>query len=486
MATLEELQKQRANILAEIKRRGGEAKAPGYAKQLAAVESQIRPLKKEGAPAPGMLGPVPADKYPGANPTQNTLINQTMQGDTALGNFANGQVEQIGKNFSQPFDWAAAGPTPQGPNFQGMQRPGQPNFGALSPAGQMTDWGRAPGFQQTDFSRAPGLQQTDWNGMPSMPVTGDFNNWRQQQIDSTYNQFESRNAPVFKQQQEDLEQQLRNRGIPLGSKLYNDQMKQLQQSQTDARNSAMVQAQGIAGQNASQFAGVGFQARGQSAAEGAQRFGESMGARQLYGQEGQQQFQQGLTARQQYGDEAAQNFGQANTLRGQGMQEQLTQWDVGNQDYQNRFNDQVNQYNVGQGVWQDNVQRQQMQRNQPLTDFNALRASQSPFGAQSFQGAQAYGMQEDAQAHDRWVMKNTPRGGGGGGGGGGAPPLWSQYGFSGPMQMDAYRMDLEIEKAKQLAAIQQGMQPDQPDPWAAPAGQFAGAVAGGVISKYGT
>ena len=481
MATLEDLQKQRANILAEIKRRGGEAKAPGYAKQLAALDSQIRPLKKEGAASPGMLAAAPTDQYPGLNPTQNTLVNQTAQADQSLGNVANQQLPKIAENYSKPFDWAAAGPTPTAPNFGGMQRPGQPNFGGLPSAGQATNWGGAPSFQQTDFGRAPGLQQTDWDNMPSMPVTGDFNDWRNQQIDSTYKQFESRMEPQFQQQSEAFEQQMRNRGIPLGSKLYNDQLKQLQQSQSDARNSAMVQAQGIAGQNASQFADVGFQARGQSAAEGSQRFGESYQARNLYGQEGQQQFNQGLTARQQYGNESAQSFDQNNQLRNNNMNEQLTQWDVGNQNYQNQYNDQVNQYNVGQQVWGDNVNRQQMQRNEPLTTFNALRASTSPIAGQSLQYSQQYQLQNDAQQGQMDLLKATPRGGGGGGGGG-AGALWQQYGFSSPQQYDAYQDDRRLEQMRQ----QQGLlgQPTQPNPWPSAFGQIGGAVAGGLLASY--
>jgi hypothetical protein len=296
---LEDLQKQRQNILAEIRRRGGEAKAPNYAKQLKDIEGQIRTQRGAAPVAPGPAG--------------------------------------------------LLAPPPK--------------------------------------------------------------------------RFE----PQFKQQRDELEQSLRNRGIPVGSELYNQQMQTLDRNQSDARNSAMVQAQGIAGQNASQFANVGFQSADQS------------------------------------------------------MNRALTQWDVGNQGFQNNWNDQLNRYNVGQQVRQDQVNWQQMQRGDALNSFNQLRAGQSPFGMTGYQYSNQRALQEDDQANQRWLMKNTPRGGGGGGGAG-SNPLWSQYGFQGPMQYDAYRMDLDLEKARQLAQISRGNQPGQPNPLYAAGGIVLGNLGYGLLA----
>jgi hypothetical protein len=390
---LEDLQKQRQNILAEIRRRGGEAKAPNYAKQLKDIEGQIRTQRGAAPVAPGpagMLAPPPTDKYEGLNQTQNNLINQAAQGDLTLGNVANSQLEQVAESYSKPIDW---GQQVAAPDFNGMQRPDMPN----------------------------------WSQVQQGPVTGDFNNWRQQQIDSTYNDFSKRFEPQFKQQRDELEQSLRNRGIPVGSELYNQQMQTLDRNQSDARNSAMVQAQGIAGQNASQFANVGFQSADQS------------------------------------------------------MNRALTQWDVGNQGFQNNWNDQLNRYNVGQQVRQDQVNWQQMQRGDALNSFNQLRAGQSPFGMTGYQYSNQRALQEDDQANQRWLMKNTPRGGGGGGGAG-SNPLWSQYGFQGPMQYDAYRMDLDLEKARQLAQISRGNQPGQPNPLYAAGGIVLGNLGYGLLA----
>lgn len=108
----------------------------------------------------------------------------------------------------------------------------------------------------------------DWSQLPTGPVQGDFNNWRQSQIDATYEDFNRRFEPQFSKQAESFEQDMYNRGIPVGSELYNQQKQLMQQGQQDARSSALVQAQGLAGQNAQQFFDIGTQARGNALNEG--------------------------------------------------------------------------------------------------------------------------------------------------------------------------------------------------------------------------
>lgn len=105
-------------------------------------------------------------------------------------------------------------------------------------------------------------QPFDWNALPQAPVQGDYDKWRQDQINSTYNDFTSRMNPQFKQQMDEFEQTMYNSGIPMGSDLYNREKSRLEQSQNDARSNALIQAQGIAGQNAGQFFDIGTTARG--------------------------------------------------------------------------------------------------------------------------------------------------------------------------------------------------------------------------------
>lgn len=159
----------------------------------------------------------PAYKRDYISPTENKLINQTQGQDLTLGNAANQQLGNVQENFQQPFNWN---------EFQSVNQP-------------------------------------NWNNVPQGPVSGDYNQWRKEQIDLSAKDFEDRVAPVFAQQRDDFEQQMSNRGIPMGSELYNRQLEQLQQQQEGQRQNNLVAAMNQAGSNASQFANVGFQAHDQ-------------------------------------------------------------------------------------------------------------------------------------------------------------------------------------------------------------------------------
>lgn len=302
-------------------------------------------------------------KLAGLTDQQNDSINQRQDADLQLGDVANDQLGQIEKDFSNPYD-----------------------FSQLPQAPTQVDWGSVP-----DAPNAP-----DWSQVTQGPVSGDYNKWRQEQIDSTYADFDKRNQKDFARENADFEQQMANRGIPMGSKQYNDEKTRLEQSQGDRRSSAMVQAQGIAGQNASQFADVGFQAHSAS------------------------------------------------------MGDQLSQFDIGQQRHNTGMSDAQTRYGAGQQAWQDAYQRGQIQRGQALQDFNSLYGSRSGMDTQNIGFSQGLAMQHDDQAFQKKQMDAQLRaaaasrgggggGGGSGGGGSGGNKLWQQYGFSSPMEYDAYK-----------------------------------------------
>lgn len=192
----------------------------------------------------------PTSKYQGLNEAQTGLVNQGIQQDLQMGQMASGMMPQIQENLGQEFDWSQ---------------------------------------------------------LPSAPVSGDFNKWRQEQIDQTYKDFTTRMEPQFNKQLEDFDQQMANRGIPLGSELYNKQRQQLMQQQEDTKQSVLTNAMGMAGQNASQFFDIGTTARANALGEGMQQrymplqeYGMLMGSQQGYGQDAMDYSQaQGLAAQQQ-------------------------------------------------------------------------------------------------------------------------------------------------------------------------------------------
>jgi len=135
--------------------------------------------------------------------------------------------------------------------------------------------------------------------------------------------------------------------------------------------------------------------------------------------------------------------------------------------------------NLGTQNFQNAYGFQQDKRNQPLTDYTNIMAAQSGMPLQNLGYNQAYGLQAQDQANQRWLMQHQPRGGGGGGGGG-APP----YGGFGSQaeywaaQDARNRGNLEYEyQLKQ----KYNPQPSQPSPWASAAGQGLGILGGALI-----
>lgn len=135
---------------------------------------------------------------------------QTQRSDVQLGQIAKGQIAGIGDAYSQPLDYSQA---------------------------------------------------------PTAPVTGDYNNWVNEQMGNYNKAFDERYNPVFAEQNEDIDQQLANKGIPMGSELYEREKNRILQSQNDARTQAYAQGQAQAVNSAGQLFDIGTQARGNSLAE---------------------------------------------------------------------------------------------------------------------------------------------------------------------------------------------------------------------------
>lgn len=228
---------------------------------------------------------------------------------------------------------------------------------------------------------------------PQAPVTGDYNQWVDEQQGNYNKAFDSRFEPQAKQVQQDFEQEMHNRGIPPGSPLYD----------------------------------------------------------KLY---------------------ATKVTNPLNDLKTQGYaagQSQATQ-------------NAMNLFNTGTTAQQNAYGQQLDERNRPLNEFNAIMGSTSGMNTQNLGYAQAQGLQQQGFKNDKWMMQNTPRGGGGGGGGAGA--MWQQYGFSSPMEYDAYKMS-QAQQAQswEWANNPQYKQNKGPNPWASAAGQVGGIATGAWLGS---
>lgn len=106
-------------------------------------------------------------------------------------------------------------------------------------------------------------QPMDFSTLGAMPMQNGFDDFRNRVETTLTDRFAKRNDPLFAKQSEDFEQQMANRGIPVGSKLYNDQKQQLMNQQQDARDAATAQAVQLGNQEAQSAFGMSMQQRNQ-------------------------------------------------------------------------------------------------------------------------------------------------------------------------------------------------------------------------------
>lgn len=119
-----------------------------------------------------------------------------------------------------------------------ISSPMKPTAGLMDQIGQQVQGG--------------GFQPQNYNADQYMPM-------RQQATDVVMGEFERQNAPIFKQQQSELESRLAERGIPVGSELYEREMNRLSDQQQGQRQSAQANAFQMGAQEQAQSFGQAYQ-----------------------------------------------------------------------------------------------------------------------------------------------------------------------------------------------------------------------------------
>lgn len=191
--------------------------------------------------------------------------------------------------------------------------------------GDTMDWNK---FQE--LQGAPDVQQ--YGASPDVPTytpeniqrsVGNADPYYNQAGDAIFNQWASRNEPQFEKDTAALRTQLYNQGLKEGDAGYDEGMRKLRESQTDARNQASYQATIGAGQEAQRMQGMDISAGGFANQAAAQALQQQLGI-------GGQQFNQNL-ARTQLEDsrgsntynQEMQNANYGNQLRQQQIAEEM-------------------------------------------------------------------------------------------------------------------------------------------------------------------
>ena len=145
----------------------------------------------------------------------------------------------------------------------------------LSPEQQQILAGRQGldiGLQQTAQGLLPSIQQQlqqpfSYEGIPGLPTTGDLSADRQRMEQKLYDTFLDRMQPQFDREQERLEQQLANQGVPRGSEKYTKALDDMRQRQNDALMQASARATELGGQELRRSFDIGLEGRKQGIAE---------------------------------------------------------------------------------------------------------------------------------------------------------------------------------------------------------------------------
>lgn len=131
----------------------------------------------------------------------------------------------------------------------------QDEYGDTMDWSQFTPMSGAPNAGDYDPQRS-----IDTNGMQQVDPSQAYYT---KAGDAIFNQWKDRNEPQFQQDQDRMKTQLYNQGLKEGDAAFDDAMKKQGQQQSDARNSASMDATIGAGQEASRMYGMDSATRGQ-------------------------------------------------------------------------------------------------------------------------------------------------------------------------------------------------------------------------------
>ena len=320
-------------------------------------QSQLRMLQENVGLGLGNI----ANQRLGLPTTYSIAPGQQPMGTTPLDQFGPGGESQLaqfntpdGKLPEQPDIFQIQRGMAIGPDIDQRQTPGISNidqqaqtnqfqrviqqpttaFSAADPTNPFTGpltTGDLPSYSYQDATNLPAFQsqlpgagdvQTSLNvpdNLPQLPT--DFADTRRQVTQSVFDRQLGLLQPEFTRQRDQLEQNLADRGLPIGGEAYNQALDRLDRQQGEQQQRLAQQADIAGGQEASRLFNMASSARGQlfreAAAEG--EFGRA-GQQQAFGQQAANVAQQNAARQQQIADQL-----RANELQNQSRQAQLNE-----------------------------------------------------------------------------------------------------------------------------------------------------------------
>ena len=163
------------------------------------------------------------------------------------------------------------------------------------------------GFDPSQFTGIPGSidasgftdlpQGFDFSGLTALPGIDDFSEDRARVEQATFQRATGLLNPEFLRQQNRLEQNLANRGLPAGGEAFDDEFGRFEDSRNRALQSAAFQAVQAGGTEQSRLFGLASSARAQQLGEMVQDAAQRFGVRSVEYQEALAAFNQAIQAR---------------------------------------------------------------------------------------------------------------------------------------------------------------------------------------------
>lgn len=316
------------------------------------------------------------------------LRDASNRGNLTLANLGADQAARAGDLLSRPMDMSSlpqradrSGEQPvqygsdlEAPQYstQGTALPQYSQGAAIPGASQAT---ALPGM--SDRATLPDFTNIDSSAGLRTGYETDFSSDRKRVEDALF----ARLDPQLARSREDAERNLANRGIKLGSDEYDRTMRNLGQTENDARLATILSA----GQEQSRLAGLtrdeatfGNQAKQQEYANrtGATEYGNQIGA---------QRYAMDEAARQYGDDRAIQLFGLGEDLRRYGDDQALTRYGLGED--RARYDDALAAQNYG--LSEEQRRYGDTLRGQEFADRQAIQGRRDTLGTQQFNQRQA-------------------------------------------------------------------------------------------------
>ena len=311
-------------------------------------------------------------------PSEQRQLDLSNQASETYGRAANAQLGQVEDRLSQPFN-------PNLPNFTGgaNNRAGYVQTGVNDPSGSLTYAGPSRSNQmQTDIYNPSGSltyagpgHSNQITGQVDVSGLGDGNGSR----DAVQSALMSRMDPGLQQLRTTKETSLRNQGIMPGTEAWQNEMRDVSQSENDARMSAIINA----GQEQSRVYDVARQNAGFGNTAAGQQQGLDLSAanfnNQALSQSQQMQlasagFRNQAVGQQQGLDLSSADFNNQALAQGQNMQ--MASAGFNNQAVGQQQNMDLAAAGFGNQARQQSLQEQLALRNQPINEASSLLTGQ--------------------------------------------------------------------------------------------------------------